>query len=110
MKCNTESHAFLPLFVNLQLNSHIQREEMGAIVITPYDLHCPSVQPQLAKRCCSVCVIHHASVKSAMIHAKVYRRSSSLAVMLPQEEKKRPVRVASRTPTRDDGHLPRPPE
>ena len=35
-------------------------------------------------------------MKSAVIHAKVHRRSSSSAVMFPQEEKKRPVRVAAR--------------
>ena len=47
--CNTDSHVFLPLFINLQLNSHVQKEEMGAFVIPSYDLHCPSVQTQLVK-------------------------------------------------------------
>jgi hypothetical protein len=93
--CNTESNAtFLPLFVNLQLNSHVQKEEMGAFVIPPYDLHCPSVQPQLVKRCCSVCGIYHASVKSALIHAKVHR--GRLALIPDELPKKRPVRVAAR--------------
>ena len=67
---------------------------MGAFVIPPYDLHCPSVQTPLVKRCCSVCGIYHASVKSAVNHAKVHRRSSSSA-LIPQLEKKRPVRVAA---------------
>ena len=59
--CNTESNAtFLPLFVNLQLNSHVQKEAMGVSVIPPYDLHCPSVQPQIVKHCCSVCGLYHA--------------------------------------------------
>jgi hypothetical protein len=68
---------------------------MGAFVIPPYDLHCPSVQPQLVKRCCSVCGIYHASVKSAVNHGKVHRRTS-LAVIPQELEKKRPVRVAAR--------------
>ena len=97
VSCNTESNAtFLPLFVNLQLNNHVQKDEMGAFVIPPYDLHCPSVQLQLVKRCCSVCGIYHASVKSAVNHVKVHRRTSF--GVIPQEiiEKKRPVRVAAR--------------
>jgi hypothetical protein len=72
-----ESNAtFLPLFVNLQLNSHVEKEEMGAFVIPPYDLHCPSVEPQLVKCCCSVSGIYHASVESAVNHTKL----TSLAV------------------------------
>ncbi len=67
---------------------------MGAFVIPPYDLHCPSVQPQLVKRCCSVCGIYHASVKSALNHAKVHRRT--FAVTREELPKKRPVRVAAR--------------
>lgn len=95
VECNTESNAtFLPLFVNLQLNKHVQKEEVGAFVIPPYDLHCPSVQPQLVKRCCSVCGIYHASVKSAVNHGQMHRRTS--VVIPPELEKKRPVRVAAR--------------
>ncbi len=87
--CNTESNdTFLPLFVNLELNNHVQKEEMGAFVIPPYDLHCPFVQPQLVQRCCSVCGIYHASVKSAVNHAKVHRRTS-LAVIPQELQKKR---------------------
>jgi hypothetical protein len=93
--CTASIYA-LPLFVNLQLNNHVQKDEMGAFVIPPYELHCPSVQLQLVKRCCSVCGIYHASVKSAVNHVKVHRRTSF--GVIPQEiiEKKRPVRVAAR--------------
>ena len=34
---------FLSLFVNLQLNSMVQKEKMGEFIIPPYDLYCPSV-------------------------------------------------------------------
>jgi len=57
---------FLPLFVTLQLNGKIHQKNMADFIIPPYDLYCPSVLPHLSKRCCSVCGIYNASVKSAL--------------------------------------------
>jgi adenylyl- and sulfurtransferase ThiI len=82
---------------------------MGAFIIPPYDLQCPSVQTEQVKRCRSVCGIYHASVKSTVNHAKVHRKSSSSALIPQLEEKKRPVRVAA-TRQRDDGYSSRPVE
>ena len=89
---------FLPLFVNLQLNSVVQKEKMEGFIIPPYDLYCPSVQPHLAKRCCSVCGIYHASIKSAMNHKKECHRRPAGPTQIPieQVERRRPVRIAAR--------------
>jgi len=95
--CNTESNA-THLLINLQLNCHVQKEEMGAFVIPPYDPHYPSVQPITAFQTLLFSVwhiIYHASMKSAVHdHTKVHRRTS-LAVIPQELLKKRPVRVTA---------------
>ena len=89
---------FLPLFVNLQLNSVIQQDKMGDFMVPPYDLHCPSVEPFLRKRCCSVCGIYHASLKALVIHMKDCHPKSPppIAVTPVGDERIRPVRIAAR--------------
>jgi len=62
----------MPLFLNLLLNSMAQKEKMWEFIISPYELYCPSVEPHLSKRCCSVCGIYHASTKSATNHKSVF--------------------------------------
>lgn len=96
--CDADSHNFLPLFVNLQLNSVIQEEKMGDFIVPPYDLHCPSVQPSITKRCCAVCGIYHASIKSAISHTKECHPRTAAAIVSapPTEDRRRPVRVAAR--------------
>ena len=85
--CDKESHTFLPLFINLQLNRQVQKEEMGTFVIPPYDLHCSSMQPHLIKRCFPVSCIYHASVKSAMNYVKVNQRSGSPTGVILKEKR-----------------------
>lgn len=94
---NADVPIFLPLFVNVQLNNVIQQEKIGNFVVPPYDLHCPSVEPHLSKRCCSVCGLYHASVKSALSHSRdCHRTTAPSTVIAAQPEKKRPVRIAAR--------------
>jgi len=93
------AHNFLPLFVNLQLNSNIHQENMADFIIPPYDLYCPPVLPHLCKRCCSVCGIYHASIKSALSHTKAcHPKTAPPAVIMKIQpvEKRRPMRIAAR--------------
>lgn len=94
----TASPIFLPLLVNLQVNSVIQKDKMKDFIVPPYDLHCPSVEPLITKRCCSVCGIYHASIKSTMIHVKEChpKRAPTAIASIEVEERRRPVRIAAR--------------
>jgi hypothetical protein len=93
---DADAPAFLPLFINLQLNSMIQQEKTRDFIVPPYDLHCPSVEPYLRKRCCSVCGIYHASIKSATSHTNECHKAAPNMIPPPVEEHGRPVRVAAR--------------
>jgi hypothetical protein len=92
-----DSTAFLPLFVYLQLNSNIQIDAMANFSEPPYDLHCPSVEPRLTRRCCSVCGLYHAAVKGVASHKKGCHLKAVTAIATPAaQEKTRPVRIAAR--------------
>jgi hypothetical protein len=70
---------------------------MASFSEPPYDLHCPSVEPHLTKRCCSVCGLYHASVKGVASHKKECHPKAVTAIATPAaQEKTRPVKIAAR--------------
>ena len=103
---NADVPIFLPLFVNVQLNNVIEQEKIGNFVVPPYDLHCPSVEPHLSKRCCSVCGLYYASVKSALSHSRDCHRSVYCDCSPTGEEAT--CKNSCQTSTGDDGRPSRP--
>jgi len=70
---------------------------MGEFIITSYDLYCPTVEPHLSKRCCSLCGIYHASTNSATNHKECLHKPAQPTVSTPMNKgiKRRPVRIAA---------------
>ena len=98
---NADVPIFLPLFVNVQLNNVIEQEKIGNFVVPPYDLHCPSVEPHLSKRCCSVCGL----VKSALSHSRDCHRTTAPSTVIEEEAT---CKNSCQTSTGDDGRPSRP--
>lgn len=71
---------------------------MVHFILPPFDLHCPSVAPSISKRCCSVCGIYHASIKSATAHTKeCHSKTAPPTSITPQADQRiRPIRIAAR--------------
>ena len=106
---DVESPIFLPLFINLQLNRVLQENKMGNFIIPPYDLNCPSLEPFLSKRCCSVCGIYHASIKSAMLHNMKEchpRTAPPIPDRLTRRGRKTSSEISRKAPARDDDDSP----
>jgi len=79
---------------------------------TIYDLHCPSVEPHLSKRCCSVCGLYHASVKSALSNSRGVKglssHNSSVYCDSSPTGEEATCKNSCQTSTGDDGRPSRP--
>jgi len=82
---------FVPLLLRLATN--IQSCSTTFKVI-PYDYFCPSIKPQLMERCCKVCGLYHASIKSANHHVKIVHKKEKYTPIA--RKVLRPLRVAAK--------------